>query len=118
MLICRQLSFLSLCLVCLFCLSPIILAFCQQLICSNSKLLPQKNKYDLKSKLCGSSGPKQVMEKDPGDFNSVARGHDYDGVTEVFHTKKEFSTMVLSAICSPSIILLILWLNHKHLQSG
>ena len=75
-------------------------------------------KYDLKSKLCGSSGPKQVMEKDPGDFNSVARGHDFDGVTEVFHTKKEFSTMVLSAICSPSIMLLILWLNHKHLQSG
>ena len=118
MLICRQLSFLSLCLVCLFCLSPIVLAFCQQLICSNSKLLPQKNKHDLKSKLCGSSGPKQVMEKDPGDFNSVARGHDFDGIREVFHTKKELPTMVLSAICSPSIILLILWLNHKHLQSG
>ena len=56
--------------------------------------------------------------KGPWGFQSVARGHDFDGVTEVFHTKKEFSTMVLSAICSPSVILLILWLNHKHLQSG
>ena len=52
------------------------------------KIVATKTKYDLKQvKVCGSSGPKQVMEKDPGDFNSVARGHDFDGITEVFHTK-------------------------------
>ena len=58
------------------------------------------------------------MEKDPGDFNSLARGHDFDGITEVFYTKKELPTMVLSAICSPTIILLVLWLVHIYIQSG
>ena len=58
------------------------------------------------------------MEKDPGDFNSLARGHDFDGIIEVFHTKKELPTMALSAICSPTIILLVLWLVHIYIQSG
>ena len=115
MLICRQLSFLSLCLVCL---SPIILAFFLATNLLQFKIIAPKKKIRFEVKTMWVKWTKQVMEKDRGDFNSVARGHDFYGVTEVFHTKKEFSMMVLSAICSPSIILLILWLNHKHLQSG